>query len=284
MAKLLDGREIAKKIREDVKARADQLEKRPSLAIVLATADDSAKTYANTIKKTAEETGLIAELIDLGENTDQTELTEQVVKLANDGNINGIILQTPVANSIDLEEVRSLIPPEKDIDGANPLSAGRLYGGTAAFAPATAQAIIETLRYYEIPLSGKCAVVIGRSKVVGKPAAQLLLDRDATVIVCHSKTSDLAFYTKTADVLVAATGKAGLIGREHLNPSKKTVVIDVGTNFTEEGKMVGDVRFDEVEPLATAITPVPGGIGPITTSILLRNTLEAFESQNAKTP
>lgn len=284
MAKILDGREVAKKIREDVRSRADQLQKKPSLAIVLATDDDSAKTYANTIKKTAEETGLSAELIDLGENADQTGLTHLIEKLANDSDINGIILQTPVAEGIDLEEIRSLIPVEKDIDGANPLSTGRLYGGTEAFAPATAQAVIETLKYYDVPVAGKRAVIVGRSKVVGKPAAQLLLDMDATVTVCHSKTSNLAFYTKTADILVAAAGKAGLIGSEHLDPDKKTVVIDVGTNFTEEGKMVGDVTFDEVEPMAGAITPVPGGIGPVTTAILLRNTLEAFESQNSKTP
>lgn len=284
MAKLLDGRKIAKKIRGEVEARVAQLDKKPSLAIVLATDDESARTYANTIKKTAENTGIDAELVDLGENADQPVLAAKIKDLAENSGVNGIILQTPVADGIDLEEIRSLIPPEKDIDGANPLSAGRLHSGTAAFAPATAQAVTETLGYYEIPLKGKHAVVVGRSKVVGKPAAQLLLDGDATVTICHSKTPDLAFYTKTANILVAAAGKADLIGHEHLDSSKKTVIIDVGTNFTEEGNMVGDVRFDEAEPLAGAITPVPGGIGPVTTSILLRNTLEAFESQNAKTP
>lgn len=276
MAKILDGREIAKKIREDVESRIARLEDKPSLTIVLATNDESARTYADTIRKTAEKIGLKAELVDMGENADQPALAIKIKELAEDNRINGIILQTPVADGIDLEEIRSLIPAQKDIDGANRL--------TAAFAPATAQAVIETLNYYEIPVRGKHAVVVGRSRVIGKPAAQLLLDMDATVTICHSKTPDLASYTKTADILVAAAGKERLIGPENLDSSKNTTVIDVGTNFTEEGKMVGDVIFDEAEPLVGAITPVPGGIGPVTTSILLRNTLEAFESQNSKTP
>lgn len=277
MAKILDGREIAKKIREEVASRAGGLERKPSIAIVLATSDESAKTYSDAIKKTAEKTGLKAELIDLGEGATQAGLTEKMNGLANDTNVDGIILQTPVANGIELEATRALIPPEKDIDGANPLSAGRLAGGIKAFAPATAQAVVETLEYYDIPVKGRHAVVIGRSAVVGKPVAQLLLGMDATVTICHSATEDLAAFTKSADILVVAAGKAGLVGKELIKPAKNTTIIDVGTNFDGAGRMLGDVKFEEVEPSAAAITPVPGGIGPVTTALLLENTLKAYE-------
>jgi methylenetetrahydrofolate dehydrogenase (NADP+)/methenyltetrahydrofolate cyclohydrolase len=285
MAITLDGRAVAKKIKEEIEASVGLLDTKPSIAIVLATADESANTYAHTIKKTAEKTGLSADLVDLGKDISQDRLADEINKLAGQSSINGIILQTPVASGIDLEAIRSLIPPEKDIDGANPLSSGLLYSGLEAFAPATAQAVIETLKYYDILVKGRHGVVIGRSKVVGKPAAHLLLDMDATVTICHSATTDLASYTHTADILVAAAGKAGLVSKELINADKNTVVIDVGTNFDEEGNMAGDVAFDDVEPLVKAITPVPGGIGPVTTAVLLKNTLKAYEYQNKlKTP
>ena len=177
------------------------------------------------------------------------------------------------------------MPPEKDIDGANPVSAGKLFSGLEAFAPATAQAVIETLKYYDISVKGKHAVVVGRSLVVGKPVAGLLLDMDATVTICHSKTENMDFYTKSSDILVVAAGKAGLIDKNSVDPAKNTVVIDVGTNFDQDGNMSGDVVFKEVEPISVAITPVPGGIGPITTALLLENTFKAYLNQNKpKTP
>lgn len=286
MARILDGKEIARKIRSIVEGEISALQDRtPKLSIILATEDESAVTYANVIKKAAGNSGINAEIIDFDEEVSQQALKDKLTELAENPEVNGIIIQSPIAKNVDIDELRSLIPLEKDIDGANPLSAGRLFSNLESFAPATAQAIIETLKYYIVPTSGKHAVVIGRSRIVGKPAAHMLLDMDCTVTICHSATKDLSFYTKSADILVVAAGKAGLIGKEHLDPKKKTTVIDVGTNFNEKGEMSGDVIFDEVEPISEAITPVPGGIGPITTAILLKNTLEAYIKQNkAKTP
>ncbi|HEX5456558.1 MAG TPA: bifunctional 5,10-methylenetetrahydrofolate dehydrogenase/5,10-methenyltetrahydrofolate cyclohydrolase [Candidatus Saccharimonadales bacterium] len=278
MAEILDGRKVAERIKAGLEERLSGLQTSPKLAIVLATDNQSTLAYVRMIRKTAEGTGMEADIIDLGPNTDQNAFTDKIKALAEDSEVNGIIIQTPVADGLEIDEARSLIPPGKDVDGANQLSAGRLASGLPAFAPATAQAVMEILENYDIPLSGRHAVVIGRSRVIGKPVSQLLLSKDATVTVCHSRTVDISLFTRQADILVAAAGKTGLVTKEHINPVKNTVVIDVGTNF-KDGKMTGDTDFEGVRDLAGAITPVPGGVGPVTNAILLRNTLEAYLKQ-----
>jgi methylenetetrahydrofolate dehydrogenase (NADP+)/methenyltetrahydrofolate cyclohydrolase len=282
MAQLLGGKEISKKIRADVEARIKLLgtaKPKPVLAIVLATKDESASTYVRIIKKAAEKVGITANIIDLGEEVTHELLMGTVKTLAEDINTHGIIIQTPIREGIDIDEARSLIPLEKDVDGTNPLSAGKLFSNLESFAPATALAVIEILKSYGIEIAGKHAVVIGRSRIVGKPVAHLLLNSNATTTVCHIGTKDLAPYTKTADILVVAVGKIGLISKKHIDKDKDTVVIDVGTNFNPKNELVGDVKFKEVEAVARAITPVPGGVGPVTTAILLRNTIDAYYKQ-----
>lgn len=284
MAQLLGGKEISKKIRADVGARIKLLGEaadKPVLAIILATKDESAATYVRIIKKAAEKVGIHADVIDLGETVTHELLMSAVKTLAMDSQTHGIIIQTPVREGIDIDKARSLIPLEKDVDGTNPLSAGRLFSNLQSFAPATARAVIEILKYYDIKIAGKHAVVVGRSRIVGKPVAHMLLALDATTTICHAGTKDLVPYTKTADIIVVATGRIGLISREHIDKSKDTIIIDVGTNFNEKNELVGDVKFSEVESIAKAITPVPGGVGPVTTAILLKNTLDAYLQQTS---
>lgn len=281
MAQLLDGRELSKSIREDVRRKIEALPEstaKPSIGIILCTQDESAVSYINVIKKAAENVGIEVSVTDLSGDCTQQVLIDTVKKLAHDTNTHGIIIQTPVLDEVDIDAARSLIPLEKDIDGANPLSAGRLFSSLESFAPATAAAVIEIIHKYGIETAGKHAVVIGRSRIVGKPVAHMLLDLNATVTVCHSKSGSLTQYTKSADIVVAAAGKIGLVSKEHV--TEKTVVIDVGTNFDDQGRLVGDINFESVEKTAKAITPVPGGVGPVTTAILLRNTYEAFSRQN----
>lgn len=278
MAQILDGREISEQILTELKTKVGASGHTPVLAIVLAGGDESAAAYVRTIVKTADKASVKTDVLDLGDDATQDVFIKTVTNLAENNEVNGIIIQTPASKGLDLDAARSLIPPEKDIDGANPLSAGRLFTDMPAFAPATAQAVVEILKYYQIELAGKNAVVIGRSRVVGKPAAQLLLNMNATVSICHSGTPDLSAYTKNADVVVAAAGQIGLINGNQIGP--QAVIVDVGTNFTDAGKMVGDVDFDSAQKVAKAITPVPGGVGPVTTAVLLKNTFDACLKQN----
>jgi methylenetetrahydrofolate dehydrogenase (NADP+)/methenyltetrahydrofolate cyclohydrolase len=195
-----------------------------------------------------------------------------LAQLADDPEVHGIILQAPVPDGANLADLAAVIPPVKDVDGASPESLGRLVAGLPAFAPATAEAVLTLLDHYQVELRGRHAVVVGRSVVVGKPVAHLLLDRHATVTICHSRTADLPAITRQADVLVAAVGRAGLIGPGHVSPG--TTVIDVGTNATQDGCLTGDVD-PAVGDVAAALTPVPGGVGPVTTALLLRHVVQA---------
>lgn len=281
MAQLLDGREISKSIRAEIKSKIDSFPAsapKPTIAIVLASNDESAVSYVNVIKKAAENVGIIADIVDLNSEATHEKLIDTIKSLAADDSTHGIIIQTPIPDGIDVDEARSLIPLEKDIDGANPLSAGKLFSGLKSFPPATAAAVIEIIKKYGVQTAGKHAVVIGRSRIVGKPVAHMLLDLNATVTVCHSASGDLAPYIKTADILVVAAGKIGLVTESHVQP--ECTVIDVGTNFTGEGRLVGDVDFEPVEKIVKAITPVPGGVGPVTTAILLHSAMLAYTRQN----
>ncbi|WP_033354293.1 bifunctional 5,10-methylenetetrahydrofolate dehydrogenase/5,10-methenyltetrahydrofolate cyclohydrolase [Kitasatospora aureofaciens] len=273
----LKGGPLAAQIRADVGERAAKLAERgrtPRLAVVTTTDDEASAWYVRSIAKAASKVGITCDIVDLGPAATTAEITAALERLSADDTVHGLMLQTPLPAGARLEELASAIDVVKDVDGASPLSLGRLAAGLDAFAPATAEAVLALLEHYQVELEGKHVVVVGRSTVVGKPAAHLLLDRNATVTVCHSRTTDLAALTSTAEVLVAAVGRAGLITPAHVRPG--ATVIDVGTNPTADGGLAGDVD-PAVAETAGALTPVPGGVGPVTTALLLRHTVEAAE-------
>jgi methylenetetrahydrofolate dehydrogenase (NADP+)/methenyltetrahydrofolate cyclohydrolase len=272
---LIDGRAIAKAILDKVAADVAGLRAAgttPTLAIVVPTDDEATAWYVRSIARTAAKAEIEVRRIDRYDATEE-ELTALLDELSADPGVHGVICQTPLPKGITLDQVGQHIAVAKDVDGANPESLGRLAAGLPAFAPATAQAVVEILKREGTPLVGADVTVVGRSNVVGKPAALLLLAEHATVTVCHSRTRDLAGHTRQADILVAAVGRAQMLGAEHVKPG--AVVIDVGTNPTEDGKLVGDVDTGAVEPVAAAVTPVPGGVGPVTTALLLANIVAA---------
>ncbi|WP_188187958.1 bifunctional 5,10-methylenetetrahydrofolate dehydrogenase/5,10-methenyltetrahydrofolate cyclohydrolase [Nonomuraea sp. SYSU D8015] len=270
--KTLTGKDLAAAIRAQTQAEAAS-GPQPRLAVVVATDDEASLWYVRSIAKAAAGVGIACDVVDLGPRARPEEIAETLVRLGGDPGVHGVMLQTPLPEGASAQELAAAIDPRKDVDGANPLSLGRLAAGLPAFPPATAAAVMALLDHYEVELQGRRAVVVGRSTVVGKPLAHLLLDRHATVTVCHSRTRDLASVTSTAEVLVAAAGRAGLIGADHVAPG--AVVIDVGTNPTDDGGLTGDVDFDAVAGVAGALTPVPGGVGPVTTALLLRHTARA---------
>jgi methylenetetrahydrofolate dehydrogenase (NADP+) / methenyltetrahydrofolate cyclohydrolase len=276
----LSGRELAAEIRAGTAALATELTamgRAPRLAVVTATADEASVWYVRQIATAAARAGIACDVTDLTQ--DAAEIPEAtaarieaaLTALSGEPAVHGIILQTPLPGGARLAELAAAIDPGKDVDGANPVSLGRLMTGLPAFAPATAEAVLRLLDHYGIELAGRHAVVVGRSAVVGKPVAHLLLDRNATVTICHSRTPDLAAITTQADVLVVAAGRAGLIGPEHVAPG--ATVIDVGTNATADGGLVGDVDPKVAE--IAALSPVPGGVGPVTTAVLLRHVADA---------
>jgi methylenetetrahydrofolate dehydrogenase (NADP+)/methenyltetrahydrofolate cyclohydrolase len=268
----LSGRELARQLRAAAAGRAAELTKegrQPRLAVVTATDDGGSAAYVRSIASAAAREGIAC---DVAPTTTAAGITATLAQLADDPEVHGIILQTPLPEGAGLADLAAAIPLAKDVDGANPESIGRLVAGLPAFAPATAEAVLALLDHYEVKLAGRHAVVVGRSVVVGKPAAHLLLDRNATVTICHSRTADLPAITRQADVLVAAAGRIGLIGPGHVSPG--TAVIDVGTNATPDGGLAGDVD-PAVADVAAALTPVPGGVGPVTTALLLQHVVQA---------
>jgi methylenetetrahydrofolate dehydrogenase (NADP+) / methenyltetrahydrofolate cyclohydrolase len=278
----MSGRELAASIRAETAARAAELTaagRTATLAVVTATADEASAWYVRTLSRTAAKVGIACDVTDLSpasqpESPDAAveSIRVELIALSENPLIHGIVLQTPLPGGARLADLASLIDPAKDVDGANPTSLGRLMTGLPAFAPATAAAVLALLDRYEVALSGRRAVVVGRSAVVGKPVAQLLLARDATVTVCHSRTVDLAAVTSTAEVLVVAAGRAGLVGASFV--AAGAVVVDVGTNATADGGLAGDVD-PAVAEVAGALSPVPGGVGPVTTALLLRHVVAA---------
>jgi methylenetetrahydrofolate dehydrogenase (NADP+) / methenyltetrahydrofolate cyclohydrolase len=267
----LGGRELAASIRAAVAGRAAGLTaagRPPRLAVVTATDDEASAWYVRTLARAAKAAGIACDLV----SADPGGLRPALATLSGDPAVHGILLQTPLPGGALLADLAEAIAPAKDVDGANPVSLGRLMTGRPAFAPATAAAVLALLDHHGVALSGRRAVVVGRSAVVGKPVAQLLLARDATVTVCHSRTRDLASVTAMAEVLVAAAGRAGLIGPAFVAPG--AVVVDVGTNATADGGLAGDVD-PAVAEVAGALSPVPGGVGPVTTATLLRHVVEA---------
>jgi methylenetetrahydrofolate dehydrogenase (NADP+) / methenyltetrahydrofolate cyclohydrolase len=283
-ARRLDGKELAAGLRMDA-ARAVTAAAATGiaikLAVVTATQDESAAWYVRLLSTAAARVGIHCQLADLGAAAVPGEIEAELVRLSADRTVHGIILQTPVPAGATATELAQAIDPAKDVDGANPVSLGRLDAGLPAFAPATAQAVLRLLDSYQVELAGRRAVVVGRSVVVGKPLAQLLLARDATVTICHSRTRDLAGVSREADVLVAAAGRPGLITAAHVRPG--AVVVDVGTTADSNGNLVGDVDSDVAE-VAGALSPVPGGVGTVTTAqLLLATAVAALGSENVGT-
>jgi len=280
----LSGTQLSGQIRARVSAAAAALTadgRPPRLVVVVATCDESTAWYVRSIASAAAKAGIVCDVDDLGDEVDGEEIRKVLLGHCDDPSVHGVILQTPLPSGVDLADAVLAIDPAKDVDGANPASLGRLAAGLPAFPPATAQAVVALLDHYDIPVAGREAVVVGRSTVVGKPLAHLLLARDATVTVCHSRTADLAAVTRRADILVAAVGRAGLIGAGHARPD--AVVIDVGTNATDDGRLLGDVDPAVAEHSA-GLTPVPGGVGPVTTALLLEHTVRAASYRSEPWP
>ena len=279
----LSSKPVVAALREDTAARAQKFKARygrvPRLAVVLVGEDPASVIYTTRKGEAAVAAGLEHETIRLPASETPRNVREAVEKLNRDPAVDGILVQRPLPRSFNEEEVVYWVAPEKDVDAFHPENAGRLFLGLAAFQPCTPSGVMEILKYYKIPVAGKIACVIGRSSIVGKPMAALLLKADATVLQCHSRTPNLAAITKQAEILVVAAGKPRMIGAEHVRDG--AVVIDVGMHRDPAGKVFGDVRFDEVSPKCSAITPVPGGVGPMTIAVLLRNTVLAAERREA---
>ncbi|GER23337.1 bifunctional protein FolD [Zafaria cholistanensis] len=272
----LAGPPVARQLRETTGANVRELHGRgitPRLAVVLATDNEATLWYVRSIARAAEKAGVECEVLDLGATAQAGEIAAVLRGLSTDDNTHGIILQTPLPPGVSADGLAAEISVDKDIDGANPLSLGRLTAGLPAFAPATARAVVEVLDHYGFPLAGKSVAVVGRSTVVGKPLLQLLLHRDAAVTVCHSRSQPLGRYTRDADVVVAAAGRAGLLTGSDIRPG--AVVVDVGTNVQEDGQLVGDADPASVGEVAAALSPVPGGVGTVTTALLVLHTTEA---------
>ena len=244
-----------------------------TLAVVVATSDESTLWYVRSIASAAAKAGIRCRLVDLGDAATGPEIAKHLVELSNDPDVHGIILQTPLPAGVAAARLVGHIAPHKDIDGANPVSLGRLAVGEPAFAPATARAVIELLDHHQIPISGRHVAVVGRSAVVGKPLLHLLLQRDATVTICHSRSTPLDRFTKPADIVAVAVGRPGLLTADHV--STDAIVIDVGTNVLSDGSLVGDADHESVSTVAAALSPVPGGVGSVTTALLLLHTVDA---------
>jgi methylenetetrahydrofolate dehydrogenase (NADP+) / methenyltetrahydrofolate cyclohydrolase len=278
-AKIIDGKAVAAQVRERVKAEVDEMDVKPGLATILVGEDPASHVYVRNKRNASAKVGIESFHHELDASVQQDELADLIRQLGDDDRVNGILLQLPVPGHIDSDAMIELIDPLKDVDGLTTVNAGRLVQGREGLVSATPAGVIELLDSEHVELRGAEAVVIGRSQLVGRPLASLLLARDATVTMCHSRTRNLAEVCRRADVLVAAVGRPKLVTAEMVREG--AVVIDVGTNRTEDG-LVGDVDFDAVVEKAAAITPVPGGVGPMTIAMLLVNTVKAAKLQAAK--
>lgn len=281
MAEIISGKEVAAVLNEGTAAKVAELKNKGievSLAVIIVGDDPASKVYVNNKKKACEKLGITSYEYVLPESTTQEELMQTVKELNERADVNGILCQLPLPKHLDSNAVIDAIAPEKDVDCFSPTNVGLLNIGRGRLSPCTPAGIMDMLEYKNISVSGKHCVVIGRSNIVGKPMSALLLAADATVTVCHSKTQNLKQITKTADVLIAAVGRPKFVTADMVKDG--AVVIDVGIHRTESGKLCGDVDFDSVEPKASYITPVPGGVGPMTIARLMRNTVTAAKLQN----
>ena len=278
MAERMSGKVVSAAKREEIKNRVALLKSKgieTGLAVIIVGNNSASRVYVNNKKKGCEEVGINSYEYALYEETTQEELLALIDELNNDSKVNGILCQLPLPKHIDEQAVINAINPDKDVDAFHPFNVGHIMIGDYTYLPCTPAGVMEILKYYNISVKGKKCVVIGRSNIVGKPMAMLLLKENGTVEICHSGTANLKEETLSADILVAAVGRAGFVTADMVKDG--AVVIDVGINRNEEGKLCGDVAFDEVEPKASYITPVPGGVGPMTITMLLENTVRASE-------
>ncbi|MBO4940931.1 MAG: bifunctional methylenetetrahydrofolate dehydrogenase/methenyltetrahydrofolate cyclohydrolase FolD [Clostridia bacterium] len=279
MAKLLSGKTVSARIKENLKKEIEELKTGgilPGLAVIIVGEDPASKVYVGRKEAMCEELGMHSEKFALPEETTQEELVALVEKLNNDDKIHGILVQLPLPKHLDEKAVINTIRPDKDVDAFHPVNVGKIMIGDYDFVPCTPAGIMELIAESDVEVEGKTCVVIGRSNIVGKPMSMLLLHKNGTVTTCHSRTRNIAEITKTADILVAAVGRANFVTADMVKPG--AVVIDVGMNRLADGRLVGDVDFENVEKIAGAITPVPGGVGPMTIAMLMKNTFTAAKN------
>ena len=281
MAVIIDGKELAKKIRANLKIECDELKKKnikSKLAVIMVGEDSASKVYVRNKSRACEDVGIEYEEYLLDINTTQKDLIELIEKLNNDKTVNGILLQSPIPSNLDINEAFRTISSEKDVDGFNPVNVGKLVLNQDTFVSCTPYGIMKMFEEYNIDLTGKNVVILGRSNIVGKPLIHCCLNKNATVTSCHSKTQNLAQKAKEADVLISAIGKANFVTADMVKDG--AVVIDVGINRLDNGKITGDVDFVNVKEKASYITPVPGGVGPMTIAMLMNNVIKATRRQN----
>ena len=281
MAEIIDGKFVSQKLRNELKKDICDFEARtgqkPGLAVVVVGNDPASAVYVRNKHRACLEVGINSYEVSLPEDTEESDLLERIMELNLDPKVNGILVQLPLPRHIDESKVINSITPEKDVDAFSPSNVGRIMIGKYDLLPCTPAGVMELLRHYGVVIEGKRCVVIGRSNIVGKPMAMLLMEQNGTVTVCHSRTKDINKICKEADIIVVAIGKSKFLRAHMIKPG--AVVIDVGINRTPDGKLVGDVAFDEVFEIASLITPVPGGVGPMTITMLLKNTLTAAKLQ-----
>ncbi|RIO54015.1 bifunctional methylenetetrahydrofolate dehydrogenase/methenyltetrahydrofolate cyclohydrolase FolD [Staphylococcus pasteuri] len=276
VAKLLDGKQIAKDYRQGLKEQVEELKTKgytPKLSVIIIGNDGASLSYVKSKKKAAEKIGMISEIIHLDEDTSEQDVLSELERLNNDDSVSGILVQVPLPEQVSEQKVLEAINSEKDVDGFHPSNIGKLYIDEQTFVPCTPLGIMEILKHADIDIEGKNAVVIGRSHIVGQPVSKLLLQQNATVTILHSRSKDMASFVKDADIVVSAVGKPELVTKDMVKEG--AVIIDVGNTPDENGKLKGDVDFEEVKEVAGAITPVPGGVGPLTITMVLNNTLLA---------
>ena len=281
MAMIIDGKAVSAATREAIKNEVDELKEKgvtPGLAVIIVGDDPASRVYVNNKKKACADLGMLSEEYALPAETTNEELLGLINELNGRKDINGILCQLPLPRHLDEKAVINAIAPEKDVDAFHPINVGGIMTGDYSFLPCTPAGVMQMLKHYDIETAGKHCVVIGRSNIVGKPMAMLMLHANATVTICHSRTANLAEECKRADILIAAVGKPKFVTPDMVKEG--AVVIDVGMDRDENGKLCGDVDFDAVEPICGAISPVPGGVGPMTISMLMRNTLTAAKLQN----
>lgn len=281
MARIIDGKALAQKIKENISEEVSELKNKgiiPGLAVILVGDDPASKVYVNNKKKACAQVGIYSEEYLLTADTDEKTLLDLIAKLNADDRINGVLLQAPIPPHLDYRKISETISPMKDVDAFHPYNVGKIMIGDFDFVPCTPAGVVELIKSTGTTIESKNCVVIGRSNIVGKPQAMLLLKENGTVTVCHSKTKDIASVTRNADILVVAVGKAGFVTGDMIKPG--AVVIDVGMNRNSEGKLCGDVDFASAESVASWITPVPGGVGPMTVTMLLKNTVKAAKLAN----
>ncbi|HDE8122723.1 TPA: bifunctional methylenetetrahydrofolate dehydrogenase/methenyltetrahydrofolate cyclohydrolase FolD [Staphylococcus aureus] len=276
VAKILDGKQIAKDYRQGLQNQVEALKEKgftPKLSVILVGNDGASQSYVRSKKKAAEKIGMISEIVHLEETATEEEVLNELNRLNNDDSVSGILVQVPLPKQVSEQKILEAINPDKDVDGFHPINIGKLYIDEQTFVPCTPLGIMEILKHADIDLEGKNAVIIGRSHIVGQPVSKLLLQKNASVTILHSRSKDMASYLKDADVIVSAVGKPGLVTKDVVKEG--AVIIDVGNTPDENGKLKGDVDYDAVKEIAGAITPVPGGVGPLTITMVLNNTLLA---------